>query len=377
MTSPIKKLEVIPVSVKSTNWDQSTVVIRLTDENGLTGIGEADGPPATMVEYINQDTAHGWSRNFEEMLLGRDPFEIPAIWDTLYEGSRWQGARGLGLFAISGIDMALYDLVGKQLGVPAYKLLGGAQRQALTPYMTLYPTCTAEDPLEKHLEEYKVLMDRCKSWGVKAVKMAIFTNESDRALTRFIKTAREYLDDSMELAVDFLYRWNDPYAALRVLKELDECNLYFAEAILNHDQIQGHKIVTDRINTRVCGAEMATTRFEVREWIQKAGVAIVQPDVNRCGGLTELRRIADYCELHGVELMPHCWKTGISAAASRHFQAASKVSTFFEYLHPELTDSPLREHLVTPEPVIRDGRFDLPTEPGLGIELNEAYLQSI
>ena len=75
--------------------------------------------------------------------------------------------------------------------------------------------------------------------------------------------------------------------------------------------------------------------------------------------------------------MPHCWKTGISAEASRHFQAASKVSTFFEYLHPELTDSPLREHLVTPEPVIRDGEFELPTEPGLGIELNEAYLQSI
>ena len=251
MTAPIRSVEVMPVAVASTNWDQSTVVVRLTDENGLTGIGEADGPPEVMGAYFRQETAHGWSRNFEEMLVGRDPVEIQALWDTLYTGSIWPGARGLGLFAISAVDMALYDLAGKQLGIPAYKLLGGARRERLTPYMTLYPTSGEGAPLSRHLSEYAALMEKCRGWGVKAVKMSISTTASDRELTRFIKDARKELGEDMELAIDFLYRWKDPYAALKVLRNLEDCDLYFAEAVLQHDQIAAHRLLSDKTATRI------------------------------------------------------------------------------------------------------------------------------
>jgi L-alanine-DL-glutamate epimerase-like enolase superfamily enzyme len=120
---------------------------------------------------------------------------------------------------------------------------------------------------------------------------------------------------------------------------------------------------------RICGAELAATRWEVREWIETGKVAVVQPDISRCGGLTEIRRIADMCELYGVQLIPHGWKTGILAAAGRHFQAACPNAPYFEFISPHVYQSPLRERLVTPEPTVVEGFMDLPTGAGLGVDL--------
>jgi L-alanine-DL-glutamate epimerase-like enolase superfamily enzyme len=103
-------------------------------------------------------------------------------------------------------------------------------------------------------------------------------------------------------------------------------------------------------------------------------VAVVQPDINRCGGFTEIRRIAEMAELHGVLVIPHGWKTGITAACGRHFQAATGNAPFFEFFSPRLYESALREHLVDPEPVVAGGKMALPEGPGLGVELNEAFV---
>jgi L-alanine-DL-glutamate epimerase-like enolase superfamily enzyme len=115
---------------------------------------------------------------------------------------------------------------------------------------------------------------------------------------------------------------------------------------------------------------MAATRFECREWIERGRVDVLQPDVNRAGGLTEMARIAQLAELAGVLVVPHGWKTGITAAAARHFQAATPNVPFVEHLSADLFDSPLRRELVSPEPAIVDGAMELPTLPGLGIELD-------
>jgi L-alanine-DL-glutamate epimerase-like enolase superfamily enzyme len=98
-------------------------------------------------------------------------------------------------------------------------------------------------------------------------------------------------------------------------------------------------------------------------------VDVLQPDISRCGGLTEIRRIAELAALHGALVIPHCWKTGITAAAAIHFQAATANAPWIEFLHPDLYDSPLRQELVRPEPELASGRIDLPTAPGLGVEL--------
>jgi L-alanine-DL-glutamate epimerase-like enolase superfamily enzyme len=125
------------------------------------------------------------------------------------------------------------------------------------------------------------------------------------------------------------------------------------------------------VETRVGGAELAATVHECREWLERGRVDVLQPDAGRCGGLTELRRIAELAELYGALVVPHGWKTGITAAASRHFQAATANAPLVEALSPHLYESPLRAELVRPEPELRDGEIPLPTAPGLGVELVE------
>ncbi len=117
-----------------------TVIVKLTDERRhATGIGESDAPPAAVKAFLEMPTAHLWSRNVNEILIGADPLEAAGIWQKLYDGTFWPGRRGLGIHAISAIDIALYDLAGKQHNVPAYKLMGGARRPKLRPYCTIFP----------------------------------------------------------------------------------------------------------------------------------------------------------------------------------------------------------------------------------------------
>lgn len=379
MKGKIAAVQVIPVQLKSTNWDQSTVVIKIIDENGLYSIGECDGPIEVIEALFNMESAHLWSRNPKDILIGRDPLDIIAIWHDLYEGLLWQGRRGLAMYAISGIDIALYDLAGKQLGIPAYQLLGGAQKEYATPYMTLYPESSGVGNLEVLMTEYEVLFEKSKLLGAKAVKLAIMPGEeiTDQELVTFIIEARKKLGYEIDLMVDFLYRWTDPYDAIRVLNKLEAVDLYFAEAVLQHDDLEGHRKVVEKTNQRICGAEMATGIHEIMEWVEQSNVAIVQPDINRCGGLSEIRRITEYCNLKGVQVIPHGWKTGITASCGITYHIASTGGKYFEYLHPELYKSPMRAELVTPEATLVNGQYKKPNASGLGIELNEVFIRQL
>ena len=162
-----------------------------------------------------------------------------------------------------------------------------------------------------------------------------------------------------------------------MLDRIKDCDILFAEATLQHDDLDGHAELAARSGIRIGGAEAAATRFEIREWLTRGKVGVVQPNIGRGGGLTEIRRIADLCELMGAEVVPHGWKTGITSAAGRHFQAACAPSPVFEYVSPKVFDSLLRRELVSPEPAVKDGFMALPDQPGLGIELNEELVQRL
>jgi L-rhamnonate dehydratase len=378
MTSRIARLEVIPVisPVRSANdldGTADTVIIKIFDDDGRYGFGEADAPPAVVKSFLEMPTAHLWSRNASEILIKQDPIEIVAIWQKLYEGTFWPGRRGLGIHAISAIDIALHDLVGKQLGVPAYKLMGGARRERLKPYCTIYPGLAHGRSVGSLMGEIGRQFDAALEAGFRAVKMEVLFYDlvSDSQLVGLISEGRRMVGDEILMAVDFGYRWHDWHDALFVLERVTDCNVFFAEAALQHDDLAGHARLAEKSSIRICGAEAAATRFEIREWLTEGKVGVVQPNIGRCGGLTEIRRIADMCELHGAEVVPHGWKTGITSAVGRHFQAACPAAPIFEYVSPHVFDSPLRRELVTPEPKVVDGFMELPTGPGLGIELNE------
>ena len=380
--SRIAAVEVIPVASPGQAQNDldgtlDTVIVRLTDEDGLTGIGEADGPPEVIKAFIEMPTAHLWSRNAAEILLGADPVETAGLWQKLYEGTFWPGRRGLGIHAISAIDIALHDLAGKALGLPAYKLMGGARRERLRPYCTIYPGLSQGRPVSALMTEIGRQFEAALAIGFRAVKMEVlfFDLVTDAELVGLIKEGRRMLGDGILMALDFGYRWNSWHDAKWVLDRIADCDIYFAEATLQHDDLAGHARLAAQSAIRICGAEAAATRWEIREWLERGGVAVVQPNIGRGGGLTEIRRIADLCELHGAQVIPHGWKTGITSAVGRHFQAACPAAPLFEYISPQVFDSPLRRELVSPEPVIVDGFMALPTAPGLGIELNEELVE--
>jgi L-alanine-DL-glutamate epimerase-like enolase superfamily enzyme len=376
--SAIADVEVIPIStpaVNSADCDGSadTVVVRVTDEHGRTGIGEADAPAAVIEAFVDQPTLHVWSQSPRDLLIGADPFELSALYDRLYDATLYPGRRGLGIHALSAIDMALHDLVGKQLDRPVYQLLGGARRESLFPYATIFPGMPQGRSLAELIAEIARLVRIALEAGFRAVKIEVLFYDlaSDRRLVRAIHDCREIVGDDILMMLDFGYRWHDWRSALWTLERIDDCDIFLAEATLQHDDLEGHARLANRASIRIGGAEFAATRFECREWLTSGRVDVLQPDINRCGGFTEIRRIAELASHHAASVVPHGWKTGITAAAGRHFHAATVNSPTFEFLSPLLWDSPIRTRLVHPEPTIQDGRMPLPDGAGLGIELDE------
>ena len=335
--SRIASIEAIPITAPVQAADDldgtaSTVVVRVFDEEGRSGIGETDAPPEVVKSFIEMPTAHLWSRNMVELLVGADPLETAALWQRMYEGVFWPGRRGLGIHALSAVDVALHDLAGKQLGVPTYKLMGGARRERLRPYCTIFPGLPRGRSVATLMKEIERQFEVAIDTGFRAVKMEVLFYDlvTDAELVDLIKDGRRMLGDSILMALDFGYRWTNWYDAKWVLDRVADCDIYFAEATLQHDDLAGHARLSAQSPIRIGGAEAAATRWEIEEWLTHGQVAVVQPNITRAGGLTEIRRIAELCELHGAQVIPHGWKTGITAAAGRHFQAACPAAPLFE-----------------------------------------------
>lgn len=380
--SLIKKIEVIPLAnleAKPEDCDGTaeTVVIRIFDENGISGIGECDAPAYVVKSFLEMPTQHIWSKNISEILIGSDPIEITALWERIYEGTCFPGRRGLGIHALSAIDIALHDLVGKQLGIPVYKLLGGAKKESIHPYCTIFPGMPQGRSIGELMKIIETQFNKALSIGFDAVKMEVMFGDlvDDNELIEQIKLGRKMLGDKTILAIDFGYRWKSWADAKWVLDRIEDCNIYFAEATLQHDDLAGHARLAKNSSIRIGGAEHSATRFEAREWLEIGKIHVIQSAIDRAGGLTEMMRIAELAEYYGVEVIPHGWKTGITSACGCHFQAASPTTPLFEFISPDVFVSPLRRNLVGPEPKINNGRISLPKLPGLGIELNEDALE--
>jgi L-alanine-DL-glutamate epimerase-like enolase superfamily enzyme len=380
MISPIASVDAVVLRAPSDPLDldgsSETILVRIRDAEGREGIGEADAPATVVRELIEMSDVHSWSRGLRSILLGRDPFRLGAAYRAMYEGTIYHGRRGLGLHAISAADMALHDLAARQLGRPVYDLLGGPVRDSIVPYATVYPGAPRGRTVAQIMQQMTAMLERALQLGFRAVKMELpFGDVHGREIAAAILEARQVIGPDVMLCLDCLYQWHDWREARWVLDRAEDADVYFAEAALQHDDLRGHARLARAVRTRVAGAEFAAGIHECRQWIAEAEVDVLQPDVSRSGGLWELRRIAEMAELEGVLVIPHGWKTGITAAAQRHFMAATPNTPYVEMLHPELFDSRLRAELTHPEPKIVDGRIELPTEPGLGVELSAEALE--
>jgi L-alanine-DL-glutamate epimerase-like enolase superfamily enzyme len=361
---------------------QDDLVVEVHTDEGLTGIGETDTNPWVARECIRARGTHIMGLGLEEMLLGTDPLEPEALWRRLYTGSKMTGRRGALICALGAIDMALWDIRGKALGMPVYKLLGGAVKDVITPYASLLPTGTTLAAYQQSLIEK---VRQAQGRGFRAGKLEVCINgpyshnslqEPDEAVVDIVAACREAVGPDFVLMVDVAYAWSDAKRALRVLKRLEPYDLFFLETPIDIDDLEGYAFLHDHSPIRIAAGEWQNTHFEFLDLADRGKLDVLQPDIGRVGGFTQARLVTQIAADRGRLIVPHCWKSGIGIAASAHLCAATACCPYIEFLPAELSESLLRRELVVDELRMRDGVIALPQKPGLGVELNrEALVQ--
>ena len=272
--------------------------------------------------------------------------------------------------------MALWDIKGKALGLPVYKLLGGAHRDHIVPYASLQPNGTT---VEEYGASLVAWARKAREHGYHAGKMEctldgpyrhLGLRGTDEQMTEIVTACREAAGPDFAMMVDVQYRWPDAKGALRTLRRWSDLDLFFVETPLPADDLEGYALLARDAPMRIAAGEWLNTRFEFLDLMDRGRIDVAQPDVGRVGGLTEAIRVCHLAQDRGRLIVPHCWKTEIGIAATAHLAAAIPNCPFIEYLPAELCDSPLRRELATSDLTLQDGVIPLPQSPGLGIELN-------
>jgi L-alanine-DL-glutamate epimerase-like enolase superfamily enzyme len=364
----------------ATSSSQDDLVVLVHTDEGITGIGETDTGPWLARAAIEAPGSHSMAMGMRELLVGQDPFDTAALWERLYTQTAMSGRRGAVICAIGAVDMALWDIKGKALGLPVYKLLGGAQVERITPYASLQPHGATVEEYGASLVQWA---RRAKEMGYRAGKMEctlagpyrhLGLQGTDEQMTEIVTACRGAVGPEFTMMVDVQYRWRDAATALRTLRRWAGLDLFFVETPLWVDDLDGYAALTREAPMPIAAGEWLNTRFEFLDLMDRGRVAVVQPDIGRVGGLTEALRVCHLAQDRGRLVVPHCWKTGIGIAASAHLAAAIPHCPFIEFLPAEMCDSPLRRELGRDELTLTAGQLMLPTRPGLGIEIDQEAL---
>jgi L-alanine-DL-glutamate epimerase-like enolase superfamily enzyme len=360
---------------------QDDLIVEIHTDQGIVGIGETDTNPWVARECIRARGTHCMGLGLQEMLLGADPMQPEAIWEKLYRGSKMTGRRGALICALGAIDMALWDLKGKVLGVPISQLLGAGAGTNITPYASLLPVGRT---LDEYADSLVAKALKAKAMGFHAVKLEVCINgpyshnglqASDDALVAIVGECRRAVGRDLVLMVDVAYAWPDPCTALEVLERLAPHDLYFVETPIDIDDLDGYAFLHSRSPIPIAAGEWQNTRFEFLDLADRGLVDVLQPDIGRVGGFTEALKVCQIAGDRGRLIVPHCWKSGIGIAASTHLAAACDHSPYIEFLPLELAESPLRRELLMNDFAVADGKITVPDAPGLGIELNRDVLR--
>ena len=361
-------------SLTSSAQDTCLVIIK-TDE-GIEGYGECDTSPWVAKAFIESPGTHTMDQCVKDILIGSDPLKIDDLWSKIYVGTAMTGRRGAGVNAISAVDMALWDIKGKHENKPVFELMGGKKQDEVIPYASLQPVGHSFQEYKDSLVEWAT---KAKDLGFRAVKSEVTLNgpyahsglnEHDDKATEVVAAVRKALGPDIKLMIDVQYRWLNADEALPIVKDWEEFDIYFLETPIWTDDIKGYARMHDEAPMKIAAGEWLSTRYEFEDLIINGKIDVAQPDVGRCGGLTEAMKIAKFSQEHKRIIVPHCWKTSVSISATAHFAFNTPNCAFIEYLPPQLCVEILRKELATEGFEYIDGRILPPTKPGLGIELN-------
>ncbi len=344
---------------------RSSCVVEVETDAGITGWGECYGPAAVNKALIETQYA--------PRVVGRDPFDVEVVWEDLYNRIKDYGAQGFSITALSGIDIALWDVMGRATKLPIHKLIGGAHRKEILAYATGLYFIDMDRLVEEAVEEAL----EYKEQGFRAIKMKIGLGDPKLDVRR-VKAVREAIGPDIALAVDANHCFTVPQA-IRLGRMLEELDLMWFEEPISPEDHDGYVQVTQALDLAVAGGENDFTRWGFRDVIAKKAMDIVQPDVCAAGGLSEMRKIATLASAFGVECVPHAWGSAIGLAATVQFLAAlPDQPPAFRPIPPmlefEQTPNPLRDELAREPIVQRRGIVAVPDGPGLGIEVDREVL---
>jgi L-rhamnonate dehydratase len=348
---------------------QDDLVIRVHTDEGLVGIGEVDSSPEVCRAIVEARGSHKIAHGLRQILTGEDPLDVEGLWDKMYRGVIFYGRRGAAIHAISGIDIALWDIKGQALGKPICELLGTPVHDRIRAYASRLMPDTPEEAAEAVTELREQHFTAVKlGWGP--------LGQDPEHDVRLARAAKEAGGDGVEILFDAgLGYVDDAATATRVARELEELDIFWLEEPFEPDEYEAYAELADGVDIPVAAGEQDVTMWGFRELIDRGHVDIVQPDVTRCGGITETLRIAELARDRGVKTVPHAWKSGIIKAASLHVNAVLSDALFQEYC---VADTPINTRLTKQLlPIESDGCVAVPTAPGLGVELDADVLDEL
>ena len=343
---------------------QDDLIVRIHTDDGITGIGEVDSAPEVVKAVFDAPHSHFIATGLRHVLIGQDPLDIEGLWRRMYMGSVYYGRRGAAMHAISGVDIALWDIKGKKIGKPVCDLLGERKRDRIRPYASLLMPET-----EKAVA---ASVERLLEMGFTAIKFGWGPIGKDEVNDVRLASAAKRAAGDAEILIDAGFGYGaDAQRAIRVARKLEELGIYWLEEPFEPDEFDAYAELADAVGIRVAAGEEEATRWGFRELIERGRVDVIQPDVTRCGGLSEALKIARAAERDGVPVVPHAWKSGVIKAASLHLNAVLQTAYFQEYC---VAETPINRLLTRERMPVVDGFVDVPDKPGLGIELDPEIL---
>jgi len=351
-----------------------STVVRIETACGLVGYGEAKE------EVGSSGNNHGLTAlikyKFGPALIGEDPRDINRLWETLYNGVRDHyalrdghvfpilGRRGVTVSAISGIDMALWDILGKSLGAPVWRLLGGRKAERMPAY--------ASGGWADAAGIGQQLLSYIERGGFRAVKMRVGVIDGPviKSVER-VRAARAALGPDIGLMCDAhgTYTVAD---AKRFCRLVEDCELTWFEEPVTADDKRGLAEVRASTSVPIAVGESEFTRFDFLDIAQRGGADIFQPDLAICGGISEAMRIGAIASAYNLRLAPHLWTGALAFAAGLHVAAASPAGWILEY---SLGANPLLHELAAEKFTVHDGMLEVPDRPGLGVTVDESFVQ--
>jgi L-alanine-DL-glutamate epimerase-like enolase superfamily enzyme len=355
-----------------------------TPEGGWSQELQPDDCVHTLVAVRTSEGLTGWGSVFTSaalveaslevlrpLCLGQHALEPERVSETLHQHTFWLGRGGAITHTISGIDIALWDLLGQTSGQPVGRLLGGRYRERVQPYASL---------LMREPERMGEALSPLLAQGFRAFKIGWgpFGRRNTATDEAIVRAAREALGPHALLMVDAGASdafWPQDYKwALRTADMLAAYDVFWFEEPLPPDDLNGYVALRRAARLPIAGGEVLTRRQSFQPWLEAGAFDIVQPDVTKCGGISEERRIAQMAESHGIRFIPHGWNTAVGLAADLQLASAFPSARLVEYL----TGSPFIDELpAAPWRLDPEGFLPIPSGPGLGLQLDAAALSEL